>query len=583
MKLKVTEPPREIEKKFNQIKEKINSYILKNHSSPPKYLFGEFDYEFTKAEEKYKQQGNKLNLLHMKHNYLWSKSFQYLEENPTKSLKLVIEALSNLLDRHAIRPYEDRSLKNMLGTYKVPLIKISERSESVNFDEISEYFWEFIQKYFSQVKISEYILDILNSLLTLFVEKNYEKKINKLKISFSNLGESEEIAAKILEVADIIESTSIGKTYLPSLCYESLYKLRRKQLHFIIKSLFFEESNEKKEKIQNLVDKITDEMIFYSKKSLEYAKHYYRQIPEKKRLGKNIQLMISLKELDKMMAIYYREAYAKKDIFKAWKTMDKIKQYLVKKAFSENIPLSEPLLIYFGEEWTLLYMFAKIYLLKGEIRKRREALSEKWEQEIFDKIADSIEDLEKLFKYEAVDKKGYTLKIISAQFSGGFSEYFIHELFLEFFEYGRIDEETPEEFRSLFETIKHSKREDIKLNDVIVQNKPDIDIHIKNQSAIFLKNSKIESDELKQIWKEIGICKKCKTNKIFYGINFIKNISNIEYIHRAFEKIKRKNPEVSIGVFDIKDLVSTLLSELKRCGISKLNFSQIDLYKILDY
>jgi len=72
-------------------------------------------------------------------------------------------------------------------------------------------------------------------------------------------------------------------------------------------------------------------------------------------------------------------------------------------------------------------------------------------------------------------------------------------------------------------------------------------------------------------------------NKVFYGINFIKNIEKIEYIRRSFEKIKLNDSTLDVKVFDIKDLVSVFLYELKKSGKSKLNFSQFNLYRILDY
>jgi len=293
--------------------------------------------------------------------------------------------------------------------------------------------------------------------------------------------------------------------------------------------------------------------------------------------------MLTLKEIDKLTAEYYKEAYSKKDILKAWIVMDQIKQFLVIKAFKERIPLSEELLKYYSEEWSLLYIFAKICLLKDEISKRTSSLTQEWEKEMFAEITKILETTERLFKYEMVDKKDYTLKIITSSFAGGFSEYFIHELCQEFFDYGLIDDKTPPEFRDLLECIKLARcKDDIILNDILEQGKPDIDIHIKNKCAIFLKNSKIESDEMKKIWEEMELCAKRRISKVFYCINFIKNIEKIDYIRRSFEKI-RDRINVNVNVYDIKDLVSVLLNELKRSGKSKLNFSQLDLYRVLDY
>jgi len=153
----------------------------------------------------------------------------------------------------------------------------------------------------------------------------------------------------------------------------------------------------------------------------------------------------------------------------------------------------------------------------------------------------------------------------------------------EFFECGLIDDKTPSDFRDLLECIKLVSKEDIKLNDVLEKGKPDIDIHIKNKCAIFLKNAKIESNEMKKIWGEINLCNKNGIHKIFYCINFIKNIEKIEYVRKSFEKIKKYYVDLNLEVFDIKDVVNVLLAELKRSGKSKLNFSELDLYRVLDY
>ena len=376
---------------------------------------------------------------------------------------------------------------------------------------------------------------------------------------------------------------STEKSYLPSECYEILYKLRKKQLHFLVRFIYFERVEEKKQNAQKIIDQITEELVNYSQRSIKGAQKFIRNLPKEKQDEDSIKLMITLKEVDKLTAEYYKEAYSNKDILKAWTVMDKIKSFLVMKAFKENVPLSDSLLRYYGEEWALLYIFAKICLLKMEVAKRCDSLSQEWEREVFEQIAKSLQIAERLFKYEMTDKKDYTLKIITSSFAGNFSEYFIHELCQEFFECGLIDDKTPSDFRDLLECIKLARKDDIKLNDVLEKGKPDIDIHIKNKCAIFLKNAKIESNEVKKIWKEIDLCSKNGIHEIFYCINFIKNIEKIEYVRKSFEKIKKHYTNINLEVFDIKDVVNVLLAELKRSGKSKLNFSELDLYRVLDY
>jgi len=588
MRLRIKESPQEIERKFNQICRDINRFILREDSQiPPQDLFQQLDDEFENVKKKYKEQNDEVNLLHATHNYLWRKSFQFIQDAPTQSLKLIIKAISILLKRHALREYNNDILERMLGTYEVALIKISEKGESIDFNTIESEIKEFLNFYVSYVSenpmSSERLPTIINTLIHCFVKNHLDKKVNTLKITYSNIRETEALASEIKLILDILEIISTEKSYLPSECYEILYKLRKKQLHFLVRFIYFERVKEKKQNAQKIIDQITEEFVNYSQRSIKGAQKFIRNLPTEKQDEDSIKLMITLKEVDKLTAEYYKEAYSNKDILKAWTVMDKIKSFLVMKAFKENVPLSDSLLRYYGEEWALLYIFAKICLLKMEVAKRGGLLSQKWEREVFEQITKSLQIAERLFKYEMTDTKDYTLKIMTSSFAGNFSEYFIYELCQEFFECGLIDDKTPSDFRDLLECIKLVRKEDIKLNDVLEKGKPDIDIHIKNKCAIFLKNAKIESNEMKKIWGEINLCNKNGIHKIFYCINFIKNIEKIEYVRKSFEKIKKYYVDLNLEVFDIKDVVNVLLAELKRSGKSKLNFSELDLYRVLDY
>jgi hypothetical protein len=586
MPFQIKESPHEIEREFNRICEKISQYILKEDSeTPPEILFEQLDGEFANVKKKYEQQNDEINLLHSTSNYLWRKSFQYLHKDPTQSLKLIIKALSKLLDRHVLRSYNADAFEKILGTYEVALIKIGEKWEYVDFDRIEKESRELFATSFSSPITSEKLVNVINILANLFIEKSYDKKINDLEVKYFNINKSEELVTNIKSILNVlVRIYSITGSYLPSTCYELLYRLRKKQLHSLASFTFFEKSDEKRQKAQNRVDQITKEMIDYSKKSFGYGKSYQKSLPPEKQEVERVKLLITLKELDKKAALYYREAYFNKDIFKAWTEMDKIKQFLVTKAFKENISLSRNLLRYFGEEWSLLYVFAKICLLKEEINKRTSSLGQDWERDIFTEIAKSLGAMEKLFKYEIRDTRDYTLKIMTSSFAGSFSEYFIHELCQEFFGCGIVDKRTPTDFRGLLECVKRARsKEDIKLNDIIEQGKPDIDIHIKNNCAIFFKNAKIESGEMKKIWGEIELCKKKGIKRIFYGINFIKNMEKIEDLRKSFKRIKETNIGINFDVFDIKDLVTTFLDELKRSGKPELHFSQLNLYRVLDY
>ncbi|RLI82468.1 hypothetical protein DRP04_03900 [Archaeoglobales archaeon] len=571
---------RELEKRFNEIGKKIKA-CLKEGTIPDKRLFRELDMEFKKIKRVYEDQGDTLNMLHVEHNYLLYKSVERLQSDINSSFHMFVGALFKLIERHKLREYPQESFKRMLGMYRWISSLIENRRKDLDLKKVGKN-WIKLTKEAKILKIAD-ILELCTQMSINIILKNYEEITENLKItSVKEYNFAKRLEDRIRPILGILELIEIPLAFLAtSMSYEILYKLNKKRLHYLVRSLFFEKSKDKKTRIQGEIDKITKNMLNFSKLSLKRYEKYLKL--REKDEDENVLLASSLKELDKLAASYYFYAYSKKDIFTAWQRLDTIKHYIVRKVFTEKVPLSQNLITYFGEEWAVLYVFAKLYLLKEEVRVKSQLLTQEWEKEIFLQIYSTLEGLEDLFKYEGKHTRGYTLKIMTAQFSGGFSEYFIHELFREFFENGVIDEKTPDEFRELFECIKTARKDSIILNDHVEKDKPDIDIHIRGKCAVFLKNAKVDSDVVKQIWKEIELCKKKNIKKVFYGINFIKNLENIEYIKNTFDKIAETFKEIDVHIFDIKDLVSTLLSELGRCGKSKLNFPELDLYKVLDY
>ncbi|GAH55163.1 unnamed protein product, partial [marine sediment metagenome] len=172
-----------IEKGFNFVKSKINKHILKEDSQiPPNVLFQQLDDEFVRVEKKYKEKDDRVNFLHVKHNYLWSKSFQYLHKDPTVSLKLIIFAISALVERNSIRAYHNSTFIKMLRAYEVALIKISE-------------------------------------------------KLDSFKISNLNINTTK----RLRDYVDVIDHIPSKRSRLPSLFYGVLYKMRKRQLHFLVK------------------------------------------------------------------------------------------------------------------------------------------------------------------------------------------------------------------------------------------------------------------------------------------------------------------------------------------------------------
>jgi hypothetical protein len=578
---------KEIESKFQELKMKVWNYILKDdHENIPQSLFQHLEDEFNRIETTYDIRDDKLNLFHVKHNYLLTKFYEFFNKDQTISMELLIDALSFLLERHLLRKYQPQTFEKMLLPYFVAIGKIKPQAEKIHWNQIEGKFLKFLDKYTKQLNFaSKNLGGIFDNLTRLFFEGFYEKRVS----TFSTRGEyldANEISSRVNTIlSNLMDVHSSRETNTISYGWEILYKIKKRQLHYLVRFNYFEETTEKRQSVKKEIEIITDDMCRYSSYSLKaFEKYYKNRISNDEGKEEDFLYKKTLKELDTFTASYFLYAYSKLDILKAWNVLDKIKTYLVGKAFKENVPLSDTLLEYYGEEWSVLYIFAKISLLREEIMKREKSVKQEWQKEMFKRISLVLEEEKKLFKYELTLKRDYNLKIMTSQFAGGFSEYLIHDLAQKFYDFGPLDEQKQSAFFDLFHCIKTmSTKDDIVLNKRLSQNDPDIDIYMKNKGALFLKNSTIEADEMKQLWKELTLCNNKNIKNVYFGINFVKNIHKIEYIRVNFKKMTKEYSEMYISVFDIKDLVEALFQELERSKMPKTTFQKMDFYRILDY
>jgi hypothetical protein len=571
-----------IEKNFNKIKEEIQSYVLNAafFKIPDDSMFEQFDVEFRVIMEIYGRINSPVNSLHVESNYYIMKAYQFLETNPTESLNLFLKALKRLLERNRIRPYSDVAISNMIKTYTSTLIKITDRSDKLKCNYLEDSFTGLVNSYLSNFNGN---FSRLGGIICNLFLASYEEKI--LSMHSGNKSECKDIECfvdHLRKVKEVIEGAPLSKLSSAKI-HNILYLARKKELHYFLTQIFYEQDMAKKNAIQNHINGITKDLVDYSIQSAKAARIYVSAMPIELQSSQSIKHMLAQKDIDLLSANYYKEAYSNKDILKAWKVMDQIRHLFVTKAFRENIEFSDNQLSYFGEEWTLLYVFAKVSLLKEEVGQRVSSLSQDWEKEIFTKIASSLENLKSFFRYEINDKKDYSLKIMTSTFAGNFSEYLVHDLVRKLFEYCSLESREMDDFSELFALIKKAKcKDDIKLSYILENGKPDIDIYIVNQCAIFLKNSPIDSDKIKHVWTELELCRKHNIHTFYYGFNFSKNVNTIEYIRKKFNEI---NSDLSWHAepFDIKDLVSAIFIELERAGYQFNNFKDYDLLKILDY
>jgi len=379
----------------------------------------------------------------------------------------------------------------------------------------------------------------------------------------------------------VINKHSKYKKELSSEIHTVIYRLKRRELDYLDNQYFFENDIQLKDVYRDKIKKIALELRSYAKRSFRKAKQYYNTLDND---GKErYEYFLIHKKLDELHANYKYYLYYKSDLIKALKNMNDIKEFLVTNAIYNDFPFSEELLKYFADERILLDNFCKVAILKDKIQKDKEEVSKDWIKHSFDNIIQSLEKIEQQFKYEYKSKSGYKLEILSSSFAGNFSEFLVHLLLQKFKEFGRNLKEIPTKFNSLLkDVLMVSSKEEIILKADFPKGDSDIDVYIKGKCAIFLKNSRISRNAQKDIWNELELCRRNTILKVYYLINFNKNLENIEKIRNFHNNLKHEFNDIKLNLFDIKDLVMELIEFFENHKIKIFGFPTIDLFKILN-
>lgn len=380
----------------------------------------------------------------------------------------------------------------------------------------------------------------------------------------------------MIERFDTIQSYSRDKK-ANSVLAESIYKISKKQSIYMVKFLYFEKKEDYRKTVTDKLNKAIEIMVEYSNKSLKIIKKVFKDIEETDK----IKLVVTLKEIDVYMAMYYKLLYLDKNTNAAWKKINEMKQFLVYKIFNQSVSISEDLMKNITEEWNLLQAFNKISLLRNEIEKLSNNSKTQWIKETLDSINLQFREIERLFRYEENKSSVTKLENIDDSFMGTLIEYLLHDL-LNYIKNNeeKIKKKIDIEYENFINYLKQT--ETIILNDKIEDEMPDIDINIKNKTAVLIKNGRLKSDEWKTIKQELMLVSKSeKYMECYYLINFNKNIDNIVQIKESFIKYE-KEYNIIIKVMDIKDFYSNLLNTLKEPK-KKYNFSEEQLYKIFGY
>lgn len=550
------------EKQFKYLCSKIDEQI-QNNKIVSDNIFEEFKKEYLKLKKIYAN--NRANMNFVKYNYFSRRVYQNTMNN---NYKINISLAS-------ILAYLQMNISNT----SVYIYKIKMMIEQFNIDNFNEADY-FVGRLNSLIKyiIEEKILIKQDPLEVIYLlELRLKKFIDNVNINNKELNDlADNLVKKMIERFDTIQSYSRDKK-VNSVLAESIYKISKKQSIYMVKFLYFEKKEDYRKTVTDKLNKAIEIMVEYSNKSLKIIKKVFKDIEETDK----IKLVVTLKEIDVYMAMYYKLLYLDKNTNAAWKKINEMKQFLVYKIFNQSVSISEDLMKNITEEWNLLQAFNKISLLRNEIEKLSNNSKTQWIKETLDSINLQFREIERLFRYEENKSSVTKLENIDDSFMGTLIEYLLHDL-LNYIKNNeeKIKKKIDIEYENFINYLKQT--ETIILNDKIEDEMPDIDINIKNKTAVLIKNGRLKSDEWKTIKQELMLVSKSeKYMECYYLINFNKNIDNIVQIKESFIKYE-KEYNIIIKVMDIKDFYSNLLNTLKEPK-KKYNFSEEQLYKIFGY
>lgn len=550
------------EKQFKYLSSKIDEQI-QNNKIVSDNLFEEFEKEYLKLKKIYAN--NRANMNFVRYNYFSRRVYQNKINNNYKINMSLVSILA----------YLQMNISNT----SVYIYKIKMMIEQFNIDNFNEADY-FVGRLNSLIKyiIEEKILIKQDPLEVIYLlELRLKKFIDNVNINNKELNDlADNLVKKMIERFDTIQAYSRDKK-ANSVLAESIYKISKKQSIYMVKFLYFEKKEDYRKTVTDKLNKAIEIMVEYSNKSLKIIKKVFKDIEETDK----IKLVVTLKEIDVYMAMYYKLLYLDKNTNAAWKKINEMKQFLVYKIFNQSVSISEDLMKNITEEWNLLQAFNKISLLRNEIEKLSNNSKTQWIKETLDSINLQFREIERLFRYEENKSSVTKLESIDDSFMGTLIEYLLHDL-LNYIKNNeeKIKKKIDIEYENFINYLKQT--ETIILNDKIEDEMPDIDINIKNKTAVLIKNGRLKSDEWKTIKQELMLVSKSeKYMECYYLINFNKNIDNIVQIKESFIKYE-KEYNIIIKVMDIKDFYSNLLNTLKEPK-KKYNFSEEQLYKIFGY
>lgn len=288
------------EKQFKYLCSKIDEQI-QNNKIVSDNIFEEFKKEYLKLKKIYAN--NRANMNFVKYNYFSRRVYQNTMNN---NYKINISLAS-------ILAYLQMNISNT----SVYIYKIKMMIEQFNIDNFNEADY-FVGRLNSLIKyiIEEKILIKQDPLEVIYLlELRLKKFIDNVNINNKELNDlADNLVKKMIERFDTIQSYSRDKK-ANSVLAESIYKISKKQSIYMVKFLYFEKKEDYRKTVTDKLNKAIEIMVEYSNKSLKIIKKVFKDIEETDK----IKLVVTLKEIDVYMAMYYKLLYLDKNTNAAWK------------------------------------------------------------------------------------------------------------------------------------------------------------------------------------------------------------------------------------------------------------------------
>lgn len=596
---------RTIEEKFSSLCELIDRITQdKSYTQISRDIWDQFSSEVKRLEVIYHDDPK--NLYHVKHNYhsrlIWK---MLAQENPSAAVEELKKSCIFLLKRHKAKRYLLRSIERMSVSFSIKSQHIASylRNNSQDNQYISCTEWlRTLTKILKELRqemgndrllacfLDEWWFPLIRQLQLFVLEFT-----NKFRMDYGNEFMSVNLLESVNESNNLIMDCFEGQfrcPYVLSLNYAIIFRLTKMSLYWHLRKVHFSgmEGSDLSKKTEMLLAQLEES----AREENSNFKKYYRALKSKKLSNEQWSSIKRQKlgyEIDEKFCHYLSALYKEKDVFKALKELEVLYYHIISEVLTERIHVSEYQLRYFAEELTFLSLFVEVLLLRKDLKRARTDYfheTDDWRNQLIGEIESAFKTVISMFKYEPSDQTSVELKMITRAFTGGLPVYIIAEWIKEIVRNSLLEDQdllSPRdtELKSLLQCI--GRIQDTK--KVIPHHRfpasdefePDVDI-LLGDSAIFIKNGYLSSEDMNAIRREIRYAKKNGASSTFILINFYRNMREINMMLDLKTDFEKRNYRVY--VLDLKYVVERLISILRRSDKWKYQGMR-DILKTMDY